>query len=94
MIIKQFVSGQLENNTYLILDEQSKKGVIIDATTLLPDLIDSANGYDIEYILLTHGHFDHIGGVKKLQELGAKVYIHKNDVWKIDSPGTMAKMLK
>ncbi len=31
------------------------------------------------WVLLTHGHFDHIGAVKNLQDLGAKVYVSAED---------------
>ena len=81
MIIKQFVAGQLENNMYLVLDEESKKGVLIDATEMLPELIEASKGYDIEFILLTHGHFDHIMGLNDLKKaLNAKAVINKNDL--------------
>lgn len=81
MIIKQFVAGQLENNMYLVLDEDSKKGVLIDATMLMPEILEAAKGYDIEYILLTHGHFDHILGLNDLKKaLNAKAVINKNDL--------------
>lgn len=37
-------------------------------------------GANLEYILLTHGHFDHIGGVKAVKaKTGAKVVISKED---------------
>lgn len=81
MIIKTFVAGFLENNIYLILDERSKKGVLIDATECLPEIIEAAKGYDIEYILLTHGHFDHILGLTDLKKaLNAKAVINQNDL--------------
>lgn len=81
MIIKTFVAGFLENNIYLILDEQSKKGVLIDATECLPEIIEAAKGYNIEYILLTHGHFDHILGLTDLKKaLNAKAVINQKDL--------------
>jgi len=81
MIIKTYVAGFLENNIYLVLDEASKKGVLIDATEDLPEIIQAAQGYDIEYILLTHGHFDHISGLNNLKKaLNAKAVINKNDI--------------
>ena len=68
MIIKTFTAGFLENNMYLILDETSKKGVLIDATECLPEIIEEAKGYNIDYIMLTHGHFDHILGLNDLKK--------------------------
>lgn len=81
MIIKRFIAGQLENNMYLIADEASKKAVLIDASSNIPELIDAAKDYDVEYILLTHGHFDHIMGLTSLKKaLNAKAVICKDDL--------------
>ena len=81
MIIKQFVTGQLENNVYLVADEVSKKAVLIDATALTDEIQDACKIYDVEYILLTHGHFDHIMGLTALKNaLGAKAVINQNDL--------------
>lgn len=81
MIIKQFVTGQLENNVYLVADEVSKKAVLIDATALTDEIQDACKNYDVEYILLTHGHFDHIMGLTALKNaLGAKAVINQNDL--------------
>ena len=58
--IKQFIAGQLENNMYLVLDEDTKNAVLIDATELIPEIKDTVKQLDadVKYILLTHGHFD------------------------------------
>lgn len=81
MIIKRFIAGQLENNMYLVADEASKKAVLIDASSNIPELIDAAKDYDVEYILLTHGHFDHIMGLTALKKaLNAKAVICKDDL--------------
>ncbi len=81
MIIKQFITGQLENNIYLLIDETSKKAVLIDASSNIPEIREAANGYDVEYILLTHGHFDHVMGVNSLKkELNARAVICKDDL--------------
>lgn len=81
MNIEVFVAGQLENNMYLIKDEASKKAVLIDASSNIPELIEASKGYDVEYILLTHGHFDHIMGLTSLkQALNAQAVICKDDL--------------
>ena len=67
--IKQFIAGQLENNMYLVMDEDTKSAVLIDATELIPEITDTVKQLDadVKYILLTHGHFDHIQGVRDLK---------------------------
>lgn len=81
--IKQFIAGQLENNMYLVYEEDTKKAVLIDATALVPELLDIVKnlGLDVEYILLTHGHFDHILGLTELKKaLGAEAVICHDDL--------------
>lgn len=81
--IKQFIAGQLENNMYLVYDEDTKKAVLIDATAPVPELLDIVKnlGLDVEYILLTHGHFDHILGLTELKKaLGAEAVIFHDDL--------------
>ncbi len=70
-------------NCYLIREEQSKSCVVIDpggnANKVLKYLED--NGLTLEAILLTHGHFDHVGAVKELHEKTlCKVYLHTDDL--------------
>ena len=83
MIIKCFTTGQLENNMYLVIDEKTKKAVLIDASAFIPEIIASVKefGVDVEYILLTHGHFDHIMGLTELKKaLNAKAVICHDDL--------------
>lgn len=65
MDIKQFYTGPIMVNTYLCADEDSKEAFIVDPGDKckpLDNYIES-NDYDIKYIILTHGHGDHICGV-------------------------------
>lgn len=74
--------GLLGANSYIIYDEVKLEGAVIDPggdAHILLDEIDSKN-IDIKYIILTHGHFDHIGAVGKLKDkTGALIAIHKDD---------------
>jgi glyoxylase-like metal-dependent hydrolase (beta-lactamase superfamily II) len=59
-------------NTY-VLTEDKKRAIVIDpAHTRVADELQKL-GLQAEYVLLTHCHFDHVGGVEVLQEQGAKV---------------------
>ena len=84
MKIDNIPSGPLAVNTYLVEDEKTKKGFIVDPGGYSPKLAKQIadRGLDIEYIILTHGHGDHIGGVAQHKEElpGAKVVVHEADV--------------
>lgn len=74
--------GVMGANCYLIGCPETKKAVIIDpgaeGQSIHRWIIEK--GYHVEYILLTHGHLDHIGAVDELRDtLGAKVGIHAMD---------------
>ncbi|MFC5446739.1 MBL fold metallo-hydrolase [Paenibacillus aestuarii] len=69
--------GPLSTNAYLLSDPDTKKGIIIDPGMNPQPLIKRIADLDIEAILLTHAHFDHIGGVDEIRKLkGCPVYIH------------------
>lgn len=83
MIIKRFIAGRLENNIYLVADEKSSEAVLIDATQDLPEIQKAVKdlGVKVKYILLTHGHFDHILGLNSLKKsLNAPAVICKDDL--------------
>ncbi len=69
-------------NCYIIQDENTKETMIIDPGNVPQNLIEilDAMQVKIKYILLTHCHGDHIGGVSKIKEkYGGKVLIHTKD---------------
>lgn len=82
MILKQFITGFLDVNNYLLIDEASKEAVLIDCTEKNPQIDDflDENGAKLKYILLTHGHFDHVLGVNDFKKkYSAEVLIHAGD---------------
>ena len=75
--------GAYQTNCYIIHDEHSKTCCVIDpgydADTILDKL--ETLGLTLEAILLTHGHFDHVGAVKDLAaETQCDVYLHPDDL--------------
>ena len=67
-------------NTYIVTDNETGATAVVDPSLPEESLIEKLNGKDVKYILLTHGHFDHICGAKLVKEkTGAKVVIHKDD---------------
>lgn len=66
--IHKLTLGMYQTNTYIIHEASSKACCVIDpgyrADTILKEL--DSLGLTLEAILLTHGHFDHVGAVKDL----------------------------
>jgi glyoxylase-like metal-dependent hydrolase (beta-lactamase superfamily II) len=82
MMMKTFIAGPIDANNYLIWDEISKDAILIDCSDYREDILDFVKNenLNVKYILLTHGHFDHVLGVNKMKSaFGARVGLHKND---------------
>lgn len=87
MDIRSFQLGPVGTNCYIIT--KNDKSIIIDPghnDKRLMDYIRKEN-LNIEKILLTHGHFDHIAGTDMVRDAtGAKVYIHELDNEMLSNP--------
>jgi len=82
MLIKQLPVGQLETNCYIVTDENTLECAVIDpgdeSNTIL-DYVES-NHLRVKAVMLTHGHYDHVGAVAEvLEETGAQLYINPRD---------------
>ncbi|KXZ39434.1 Glyoxylase, beta-lactamase superfamily II [Alkalithermobacter thermoalcaliphilus JW-YL-7 = DSM 7308] len=71
MKIKNIVCGIYGVNCYIIADEETKKCAVIDPGGNHEEIINyiDENGFDLEFIILTHGHADHIGAVGELKDI-------------------------
>ncbi|MGL4738495.1 MAG: MBL fold metallo-hydrolase [Cellulosilyticaceae bacterium] len=80
MRIDTLTVGMLQEHTYIVSDEVTKAAVIIDPGADAGRIIDFVknNELDVKKILLTHGHFDHIGAVPELRTaIGCGVIAHE-----------------
>ena len=69
-------------NAYIILDEETKKAALVDPGDEPDKLLTaiSSKGAELSYIILTHGHFDHILALPKIKnETGAEILVHEKD---------------
>ena len=90
MIIKTFTAGPIDANNYLLID--GDEAVLIDCSEVKPEILKELEGEKLKYILLTHGHFDHVLGINGMKEkTGAKVFVNKNDVARMEESASIMK---
>ena len=81
--IRQIPLGQLQTNCYFLGCETTKKAAIIDPGWSGAELANyvAESGYEITHILLTHTHFDHIGGLAELKTAtNVPIYAHAESI--------------
>lgn len=83
--VRCFISKKLGSNCYVIVSDDAC--IIIDPGEITSDMLAYLQGQKVDYILLTHGHYDHSAGVKHLKEItGALVGIHHREVDSFSDP--------
>lgn len=93
MIIETLVAGPFQSNVFILGDEETRDAVVIDPGDNTVDIsgILKKNALSLKNILLTHGHIDHVNGVRALkEETGAKVFLHKEDLFLYEQLPTQA----
>ncbi|HKJ35964.1 MAG TPA: MBL fold metallo-hydrolase [Solirubrobacterales bacterium] len=83
MDVRAFTVGPVAENSYIFRRDGSDRGLIIDPGEEAPKLLGAIQelGIELEAILLTHCHFDHVGAVTPVAEAtGAPVYCPELEV--------------
>jgi len=87
MVLECIPTGMFGSNCYIAGDNGD--GVVIDPGTDVETIIKTAekNGLTIKFIILTHGHIDHICSANKLRQLtGAHIAAHRDEIDIITNP--------
>ena len=89
LLIKSITVGPIQTNCYLLIDEKSKKCLVIDPGDEPERIIKEIQDNKLipVGIVNTHGHYDHIGGNSRLKQLyKVPIYIHKLDADCLTTP--------
>ena len=81
--------GSYQTNCYIVWGENAKTCTVIDPGYAPERVLDETRrlGLAIEAILLTHGHFDHVGAVEALVEAtGCSLWMHEGDYSQFPNP--------
>lgn len=82
MMLELLTVGELATNCYILGDEKTKQGVVIDPGgdfEIIEEHLKKLK-LSVKYIILTHGHVDHIGALSQLKKATkAKILIHSKD---------------
>ncbi len=94
MIVHTLVLGPVQTNCYLVADEHTRQAAVIDPSWNADVILAQARAADltVAYILLTHGHFDHIGAAAEIHEAtGAPIVAHAREVDLLRAAGGAAR---
>ena len=84
MEIKSYPNGVFGATTYLVYDKESKEGVLIDCTCAVDEILNfiKQQNINLKYILITHGHFDHVYCLAEFKEKFPQIQVlmHKDDM--------------
>ena len=74
--------GPLDNNTYLVFCRETREAALIDVGFEPEQAIEAVQSHQVtlRYLLNTHAHYDHVSGMRRVQEaLGGEYWLHPGD---------------
>lgn len=82
MNVETFTVGAFQENCYLLVDDRSRKAVIVDPGGEGERLVEAIedSGAELEAIWITHAHVDHVGAIAAIKrKWDVPVYLHPAD---------------
>jgi hydroxyacylglutathione hydrolase len=96
MILEQIPTGPIGTNCYLLGDEETRRAVVVDPGSDAPVILELVHhhGLQVETIVATHGHWDHVGAVRPLkQATGARFLAPPGDMELIRNASASALLM-
>lgn len=87
MFIDTVVVGPLQENSFVVACEETKEAVIIDPGAEADRIyrVVTFHGFTLKYVMNTHAHLDHIGGIAEIiEKTGVPFLLHKDDLYLIE----------
>ena len=89
--IRKLSVGPMDNNVYLLSDEQSGRVLVIDAADEAERILAELDGREVAGIVTTHGHADHWQALAQVAEAtGAPTWLHRADAERVPMVATNA----
>ena len=86
MQVRRLVLGPLDTNVWVVFDDDDGPAVVIDPAGDADAVISAAEGREVAIVVLTHGHFDHLGAAGAIVgATGAPLLVHADDAARITS---------
>lgn len=83
MLVEKFTITPFQQNTRVIVCEETKKAICIDPGEPCEEIVDllKNNDFELQAVTLTHGHLDHVGGTSYLAGIfpEAQIILHRDD---------------
>lgn len=79
ILITNTVVGPLDNNVYIIYCKNTSSSILVDAANEHDKLLELTKFFNVQKVVETHGHFDHIGAVSQMLDSNIDVLVSRED---------------
>lgn len=82
--VRKLEVGWAENNCYILTCPETMESIVIDPAAEADKILGECKGVRVKYILITHGHQDHVGALSEVKDsTGGLIGIHPEDASRI-----------